>query len=167
MPRTTAERTLNHIESAAIEAAIRRARTGRPFPLDPDPPVYTVADENTGVARLLRHRLGLGKHPAVISARDDNVHPLFAGGQHYSAVALRLSHEGWSLNFLATYNDRRRLVFDLVDACPRCDAPVPTEEIGCAEDLGDHLLQTRDTLGCSPRFRDSPAHLAHCPARGD
>jgi len=164
---STLTRTFNRIESEAVEAAIIRARTGRPVPLAPDPSVISAPDEHTGVARVLRHRLGLTKHPAVISPWDDTRHMLLAGGTHYPAIALRLSHEGWFIDFLATYNDRRRLVFDVVEACPRCTEPVPTEEIGRIEDLGDYLLRSRNALGGSPRFRYSPAHTADCPARGD
>ncbi|WNI20173.1 hypothetical protein [Actinacidiphila sp. ITFR-21] len=158
---------MSPIESAAVDAAINRARTRQAVHLAPEPSVHTAPDEQTGLARLLRHRLGLANHPAVISGHSDERHMLLPGGIHYPAVALLLSHQGWSLRFLATYNDRRRLVFDVVDTCPYCHEPVPTEEIGRAEDLGDYLLRSRDALGGSPRFRLSPAHAVGCRARGD
>ncbi|RLU82041.1 hypothetical protein CTZ27_31300 [Streptomyces griseocarneus] len=169
MPSTTMKPAFHHIEAAAVQAAMRRARTGRAIPLGPDPAVHLADDELAGVAQVLRHRLRLDSlnRPAVIRRAPDSLHPLFTGGQHYRATALSIPLGGRSLGFLATYNDRRRLIFDITDPCPRCRESVPTEEINRLEDLGDYLLQARDFLGGSPRFRYSPAHTAHCPARGD
>nr|AHE39720.1 Hypothetical protein pFRL5_57 [Streptomyces sp. F8] len=105
--------------------------------------------------------------PVSIRAKDDDIHPLVADGQHFPAVALSIPFADRTLTFLASYDDRRRLVFDLLAPCERCGAPVPAEEINSLEDLGDYLLQARDTLGGSPRLRTSPAHAAGCLARGD
>ncbi|MFE3559845.1 hypothetical protein ACFXKW_34060 [Streptomyces sp. NPDC059193] len=158
----------NHVESAAADAAMKRARTGSPLPASADPAVHHERDEATGVARVLRHRLRLDllSCPVAIRTAADALHPLLASGRHYRAVALFIPFADRSLDFLATYDDRRRLVFDIVAPCPRCEEPIPTEEINSLEDLGDYLLQARTALGGSPRFRDSPAHTAACSARG-
>ncbi|WP_424892363.1 hypothetical protein [Streptomyces sp. XH2] len=169
MPSTMMKPALHPIESAAVQAAMRRARTGRAIPLSPDPSVHVWGDELSGVAQVLRHRLRLASlaRPVVIRRALDSAHPLLPNGQHYRAIALSIPVDGRALDFLATYNDRRRLTFDLIAPCPRCRKKVPTEEIDCLEDLGDYLLQARDFLGGSPRLRYSPAHTASCPARGD
>ncbi|MFD6968757.1 hypothetical protein [Streptomyces sp. NPDC059949] len=169
MPSTTMKSPFNHVESAAVDAAFKRARAGHPAPVGPDPTVLSAEDELAGVARVLRHRLRLDSlnRPVAIRAAHDTVHPLLAGGTHYRAVALSIAFAERSLNFLATYDDLRRLTFDIVEPCPLCHEPVPTEVIDSAEDLGDYLLQARDALGGSPRFRQSPAHGKGCPARGN
>ncbi|MFF4534020.1 hypothetical protein ACFY1P_32725 [Streptomyces sp. NPDC001407] len=169
MPSTTMKPALHHIESAAVQAAMRRARTGQAMPLGPDPAVHLSDDELSGMAQVLRHRLRLDtlSRPVVIRRAPDSLHPLLAGGQHYRAIALSIPLGGRALGFLAAYNDRRRLIFDITAPCPHCRESVPTEEINRLEDLGDYLLQARDFLGGSPRFRSSPAHTANCPARGD
>ncbi|MFI5986804.1 hypothetical protein ACIBEA_38825 [Streptomyces sp. NPDC051555] len=160
--------SFNHIESAAADAAMKRARTGSALPAGTDPAVHHEKDEATGVARVLRHRLRLDSlsTPVAIRTGADALHPLLASGRHYRAVALSIPFAGRSLDFLASYDDRRRLVFDVVASCPCCDEPVPTEGINSLEDLGDYLLQARTALGGSPRFRYSPAHTAVCSARG-
>lgn len=167
MPSTTMKSPLSHVESAAVDAAMKRARTGQPVPLGPDPAVLSAEDELAGVARVLRHRLRLDSlnRPVAVRAAHDGVHPLLGGGTHYRAVALSIAFAGTSLDFLATYDDLRRLTFDIVDPCPLCHEPVPTEGIDSAEDLGDYLLKARDALGGSPRFRHSPAHGTGCAAR--
>ncbi|MGW7198997.1 hypothetical protein [Streptomyces chryseus] len=169
MPSTTKKSSFNHVESAAVDAAMKRAQSGQPVPVGPDPAGLSARDELAGVTRVLRHRLGLDSlsRPTVIKSAHDSVHPLLEGGTHYRAVALSIAFAGRSLNFLATYDDLRRLTFDIVAPCPLCHEPVPTEEITSSEDLGDYLLQARDSLGGSPRFRHSPAHGKDCAARGN
>ncbi|MFD8416577.1 hypothetical protein ACFV2Q_33350 [Streptomyces sp. NPDC059650] len=167
MPSTT-RKTFNDIEAAAAEAAVERAKTGQAGPIGPDPALHSQDAELRWVETVLRHRLSLLSlsRPVGIRTRDDDTHPLVAEGRHFPAVALSIPFADRTLDFLATYNDRRRLTFDVVSPCDHCGQPVPTEEINCLEDLGDYLLQTRDALGGSPRFRTSPAHAASCPARG-
>ncbi|MCX4792024.1 hypothetical protein OG369_43090 [Streptomyces sp. NBC_01221] len=164
MPSTTMKSPFSHVESAAVDAAMKRARTGQPVPLGPDPAVLSAQDELAGVARVLRHRLRLDSHnrPVVIRAAHDSVHPLFVGGTHYRAVALSIAFADRSLNFLATYDDLRRLTFDIVALCPLCHEPVPTEEINSSEDLGDYILQARDALGGSRGFPRERGHRVLC-----
>ncbi|WP_327740596.1 hypothetical protein OG749_47055 (plasmid) [Streptomyces nojiriensis] len=170
MPSTT-KKPFNHVESAAVEAAVRRARTGRSGRIGPDPALHR-GDKGTelhSVRDVLRHRLSgrFLRRPIGIIAKDDDVHPLLMSGRHFPAVALSIPFADGSLDFLATYDDSSRLTFDLLAPCDRCQKPVPSEEINSLEDLGDFLLQARDTLGGSPRLRTSPAHTADCVALGD
>ncbi|MEU5959307.1 hypothetical protein [Streptomyces sp. NPDC047525] len=170
MPSTMINPALSPLELAAVTAATRRAQTGRSTPLSPEPSLHSEKDgELTWVERVFRHRLRLGAldRPVAVRADYDRVHPLLTGGQHYRAVALTIPFTNGALNFLATYDEHRRLTIDLVDRCPHCQEPVPTEEINCAEDLGDYFLQARDAVGGSPRFRRSLAHTVDCPARGN
>jgi hypothetical protein len=166
---STMKKPFNYVESAAVTAAVKRARTGQPAQIGPDPALHSQDVELHWVEAVLRHRLLLRSlnRPVSIRAKDDDTHPLVADGQHFPAVALSIPFADKTLTFLASYDDRRRLVFDLLAPCERCGAPVPTEEINSLEDLGDYLLQARDTLGGSPRLRTSPAHAAGCLARGD
>ncbi|MER5549886.1 hypothetical protein ABT072_47735 [Streptomyces sp. NPDC002589] len=170
MPSTT-KKPFNPVESAAVEAAVRRARTGQSIRIDPDPALHRE-DKDTElhwVEEVLRHRLALRSlgRPIGIRAKDDDIHPLITAGQHFPAVALSIPFAEGMLDFLATYDGSGRLAFDLLAPCDRCQNPVPTEEINSLEDLGDFLLQARDALGGSPRLRTSPAHIAGCPALGD
>ncbi|MFD7919519.1 hypothetical protein ACFV3R_09870 [Streptomyces sp. NPDC059740] len=166
MPSTTITPALSPLELAAITAALIRARTGRPARVEPDPRLHRGSDDVLAwVERVLRLS-SLGR-PIAIHTEHDRVHPLLPGGQYYRAAVLTIPSEGRALNFLATYDERRRLVFDLVDRCPHCRQSVPTQEINCFEDLGDYLLQARDARGGSPRFRYSSAHEPTCPARGN
>lgn len=170
MPSTTISLALSPLEIAAVTAAMTRARNGPAAPAGPDPRLHGGSgDALAWVERVLRSRLRLNAfgHPVAIHTEHDRVHPLLPGGQYYRAAVLTIPCEGRALNFLATYDEQRRLVFDLVDRCPHCRQPVPTEEINCLEDLGDYLLQARDALGGSPRFRYSSAHETACPARGN
>lgn len=170
MPSTTITPALSPLELAAVTAAMSRARSGRPAPVRPDPRLHHGSDDVLAwVERVLRCRLRLSSfgRPVAIHTEHDRVHPLLPGGQYFRAAVLTIPCEGRALNFLATYDERRRLVFDLVDRCPHCQQPVPTEEIDCFEDLGDYLLQARDALGGSPRFRCSSAHESACPAHGN
>jgi hypothetical protein len=170
MPGTTMNSVLNPLHLAAVTAAMERARTGRSTRPGPDPALHRAEDgELVWLERVLRHRLRLGSlgRPVAVRAEYDRLHPLLAAGRHYRAVALTVPFAHGSVTFLATYNEFRRLVFDLVEKCHRCHQMVPVEEVNCLEDLGDFLLQARDALGGSPRFRDSAAHAAACPARGD
>ncbi|WP_331731709.1 hypothetical protein [Streptomyces sp. NBC_00073] len=170
MPSTT-KKPLNHVESAAVDTAVRRARTGQSMRIGPDPALHRE-DKGTElhwVREVLRHRLS-GRslsRPIGIIAKDDDVHPLLMSGQHFPAVALSIPFADGELDFLATYDDSSRLTFDLLAPCDRCRKPVPTEQINSLEDLGDYLLQARDALGGSPRLRTSPAHAVDCPALGD
>ncbi|MFD8887497.1 hypothetical protein ACFV0H_34165 [Streptomyces erythrochromogenes] len=172
MPSTTKNplKLFNLVESAAVEAAVRRAQTGQSIRIGPDPALHRdKGTEHRWVEAVLRHRLSLRSlnRPIAIRATDDGVHPLIEDGQHFPAVALSVPFAEGTLDFLATYDGRSRLVFDLLIPCDRCQQPVPTEEINSLEDLGDFLLQTRDALGGSPRLRTSPAHSTGCPALGD
>ncbi|MEU7075747.1 hypothetical protein AB0B30_37335 [Streptomyces narbonensis] len=167
MPSTTMK-PFNDVETAAVEAALKRAQTGRAAWIGPDPALHSQDAELRWVEAVLRHRLSLltlGR-PVAIRTGEDNTHPLVAGGRAFPAVALTIPFADRTLDFLATYNDDGRLTFDVVSPCHCCGKPVPTEEIDRLEDLGDYLLQARDALGGSPRFRTSPAHAAGCPARG-
>ncbi|MFD0437178.1 hypothetical protein [Streptomyces chartreusis] len=172
MPSTT-KKHFNHVESAAVDAAVRRARTGQSIQIGPDPALHreSKGTELHWVGEVLRHRLSLRSlnRPIGIRAKDDDVHPLITDGQAFPAVALSIPFADGALDFLATYDirGRGRLTFDVVVPCDRCQKAVPTEEINSLEDLGDFLLQARDALGGSPRLRTSPAHDANCPARGD
>ncbi|MFJ4152857.1 hypothetical protein ACIP10_35510 [Streptomyces galbus] len=159
----------NPIEAAAVRAAVKRAQSGQASRIDPDPVLHSHDAELQWVEAVLRHRLSLDSlgRPVSIRAKDDDTHPLVADGQHFPAVALSIPFADGTLNFLATYDDDRRLTFDLIGPCDRCGKPVPLEEINCLADLGDHLLQTRDGLGGSPRLRTSAAHADGCPARGN
>ncbi|EDY52577.1 hypothetical protein SSCG_05605 [Streptomyces clavuligerus] len=164
---STMRHPFNDVETAAVEAAVKRARSGRS---GPDPALHSQDAEHRWVEAVLRHRLSLSSlgRPVAIRAKDDDTHPLVAGGsRHYPAVALSIPFPDRTMNFLATFNNRFRLIFDLVSPCDRCSMAVPTKEINALEDLGDYLLRSRDALGRSPRLRTSPAHAAHCPARGD
>ncbi|TGB15484.1 hypothetical protein [Streptomyces sp. MZ04] len=170
MPSTTMNSVFNPLELAAVTAAINRARTGRSAPLGPEPGIHSEKDgELAWVERVLRHRLRLDSlnRPVAVRTEYGCIQPLLTGGQHYRAAVLTVPSRGNALSFLATYDEQRRLSFDLVDLCSLCQQQVPTEEITCFEDLGDYLLQARDALGGSPRFRYSPAHAADCPAHGD
>lgn len=170
MPSTTMNPAFNPLERAATTAAIKRAQTGQPAPVGPEPSIHSEEEgELVWVERVFRHRLRLDSldHPVATRAEYDRVHPLLTGGQHYRAVALTVPFQDSALTFLATYDGHQRLVFDLAAQCPHCRQPVPTEQTNCFEDLGDYLLQARDALGGSPRFRHSPAHSADCPARGN
>ncbi|MFD8947740.1 hypothetical protein ACFV0B_02620 [Streptomyces xanthophaeus] len=166
---STMRKPFNDVEKAAVEAAMERARSGLTGRIGPDPALHSQDAELRWVEAVLRHRLSLLSlgRPVAIRTRDDHTHPLVADGRHFPAVALSIPFADGTLNFLATYDDRRRLTFDVVGPCDLCGKPVPTEEINRLEDLGDYLLQTRDALGGSPRFRTSPAHAATCPARGN
>lgn len=168
MPSTT-RKPFNPVEAAAVHAAVERAQTGQASRIGSDPAVHSHDAELRWVEAVLRHRLSLHTlgRPIGIRARDDDTHPLVADGKHFPAVALSIPFADGALDFLATYDDRRRLTFDLLAPCDQCGKPVPTEEINSLEDLGDYLLQTRDGLGGSPRLRTSPAHAADCLARGD
>ncbi|MFI6689280.1 hypothetical protein [Streptomyces sp. NPDC050485] len=168
MPSTTKSH-FNYVESAAVKAAVKRARTGQPIRLGPDPTLHSQDAELHWVREVLRHRLSLHAlgRPVSIRANDDNIHPLLADGQHFPAVAVSIPFADKALDFLATYDSHHRLTFDVLAPCDQCRKPVPTEEINCLEDLGDYLLQTRDALGGSPRLRTSPAHIGGCTARGD
>lgn len=168
MPSTTRTPS-NPIEAAAIQAAVKRAQTGQASRIGPDPALHSHDTELRWVEAVLRNRLSLNSlgRPVSIRTKDDDTHPLVADGQHFPAVALSIPFADRTLNFLATYDDRRRLTFDLIGPCDRCGKPVPVEEINSLEDLGDHFLQTRDGLGGSPRLRTSPAHADGCLARGN
>lgn len=170
MPGTTTNSVLNPLQLAAVGAAVERARSGAVARPGPDPALHEEKrGELVWLERVLRHRLQLGSlgRPVAVRAEYDRLHPLLAAGRHYRAVALTVPFASNSVTFLATYDAQRRLVFDLVEPCPRCDQPVPVEQVNCLADLGDFVLQARDTLGGSPRYRDSQAHAAACPARGD
>lgn len=172
MPSTTSKplKPLNHVEAAAIEAAVKRALTGQSIRIGPDPALHRgKGTELHWLEEVLRHRLSLRSlnRPVSIRAKDDGMHPLIKDGQHFPAAALSLPFPERTLDFLATYDSSGRLVFDLLTPCGRCQKPVPTEEINSLEDLGDFLLQARDALGGSPRLRTSPAHSTGCPALGD
>ncbi|MEU5137052.1 hypothetical protein [Streptomyces californicus] len=166
---STMRKPFNPIESAAVQAAVERAQTGQARQIGPDPALHSHDAELRWVEAVLRHRLSLQSlgRPIGIRTRDDDSHPLVADGVHFPAVALSISFADRTLDFLATYDDHRRLIFDLLAPCALCGKPVPTEEINSLGDLGDYLLQARDGLGGSPRLRTSPAHTANCPARGD
>ena len=171
MPSTTNKplKPFNHVESAAIEAAAKRALTGQSIQIGPDPALHRdKGTELRWVEEVLRHRLSLRSlnRPISIRAKDDGIHPLIQDGQHFPAAALSIPFAEGTLDFLATYDGRGRLVFDLLAPCDRCQKPVPIEEINSLEDLGDFLLQARDALGGSPRLRTSPAHSTGCPALG-
>ncbi|MFE0774831.1 hypothetical protein [Streptomyces sp. NPDC058861] len=168
MPSTT-RKPFNHVETAAVRAAVKRARTGQTGQIGPDPALHSEDDELRWVEAVLRHRLSLRSldRPVGIRARNDHTHPLVANGRHFPAVALTIPFAGGALDFLASYNDRGRLTFDLIAPCAQCGKPVPTEEVDSLEDLGDYLLQARDMLGGSLRFRTSPAHATDCLVRGN
>ncbi|MFI1648108.1 hypothetical protein ACH4XT_14380 [Streptomyces avidinii] len=171
MPSTAKNplKPFNHVESAAVEAAVRRAQTGQSIPIGPDPALHRdKGTELHWVEAVLRHRLSLRSlnRPIGIRTTHDGVHPLIEDGQHFPAVALSVPFAEGTLDFIAAY-DGGRLVFDLLAPCDRCQQPVPTEEINGLEDLGDFLLQARDALGGSPRLRTSPAHNTDCPSLGD
>ncbi|MFE9121502.1 hypothetical protein [Streptomyces sp. NPDC007172] len=159
----------NPVEVAAVQAAMERAQAGQASQLGPDPALHSRDDELRWVEAVLRHRLSLHSlgRPIAVRTGDDDTHPLVPDGVRFPAVALSIPFADRTLDFLATYDDRRRLTFDLLAPCDRCSKPVPTEEINSLEDLGDYLLQARDGLGGSPRLRTSPAHAADCPSRGN
>ncbi|WP_247701187.1 hypothetical protein [Streptomyces sp. RM72] len=166
---STMRKLFTPVEAAAVQAAVERAQTGQAGKIGPDPTLHSEESELRWVEAVLRHRLSLHSlgRPVAIRTRDDDTHPLVADGVHFPAVALSIPFTDGTLDFLATYDDRRRLTFDLLAPCDLCGKPVPTEEINSLEDLGDYLLQARDGLGGSPRLRTSPAHAADCLARGD
>ncbi|MET9835096.1 hypothetical protein ABZ508_10440 [Streptomyces lavendulocolor] len=166
---STMRKPFNYVETAAVQAAMKRARTGQAGQVGPDPALHSEDAELRWVEAVLRHRLSLHSldRPVGIRAQNDDTHPLVANGRHFPAVALTIPFADRTLDFLATYNDRGRLTFDVIAPCAQCGKPVPTEEINSLEDLGDYLLQARDTLGGSPRLRTSPAHATDCLARGN
>ncbi|WP_331729337.1 hypothetical protein OG592_43715 (plasmid) [Streptomyces avidinii] len=166
---STMKKPFNYVETAAVKAAVKRARTGQTVQIGPDPALHSQDAELHWVEAVLRHRLSLHSlnRPVSIRTKDDDTHPLIADGRHFPAVALSIPFAETALDFLATYSDHGRLTFDVLTPCDLCGKPVPTEEINSLEDLGDYLLQARDALGGSPRFRASPAHTAGCLALGD
>ncbi|MFJ4003956.1 hypothetical protein ACIPWL_10915 [Streptomyces sp. NPDC090023] len=166
---STMRKPYNDVENAAVEAAMERARTGLTGRLGPDPALHSQDTALRWVEAVLRHRLSLLSlgRPVAIRTKDDHTHPLVPDGQCFPAVALSIPFADRALDFLATYDDCRRLTFDVVGPCDHCGEPVPTEEINRLEDLGDYLLHARDAVGGSPRLRTSPAHAAACPARGN
>nr|WP_024126981.1 hypothetical protein [Streptomyces sp. F8]AHE39702.1 Hypothetical protein pFRL5_39 [Streptomyces sp. F8] len=56
---STMKKPFNYVENAAVTAAVKRARTGQPAQIGPDPALHSQDAELHWVEAVLRHRLSL------------------------------------------------------------------------------------------------------------